>query len=147
VVNCSNIPVEVHEALNPVIVRRFELMPDTGGAGRWRGGCGVRKDIELCGESATMTLLGERHSHPGYGLFGGRPGALGQTVLFRDGEPERLGSKDVRELKRGDIVSFRLNGAGGYGDPRQRDPAAVAEDVAEGYVSLNAARDIYGWGA
>jgi N-methylhydantoinase B len=145
VVNCSNIPVEVHEALNPVIIRRFELMPDSGGPGRWRGGCGVRKDIELRAEAATVTLLGERHSHPGYGLCGGLPGRLAETVLNRDGGAERLGSKEVRQLKRGDVVSLRLNGGGGYGDPHQRDPAAVAEDVAEGYMSASAAREIYGW--
>ena len=58
VVNCANIPVEVHETINPVLVRRFELMPDTGGAGRWRGGCGIRKDIELRSDKAVMTLLG-----------------------------------------------------------------------------------------
>jgi N-methylhydantoinase B len=145
VVNCANIPVEVHETINPVLVRRFELMPDTGGAGRWRGGSGVRKDIELRADRALMTLLGERHSHKGYGLFGGEPGSLAETVLNPDGEAERLGSKDVRPLRQGDVVSFRLNGGGGYGDPRERDPKAIAEDVADGYVSPEAAKAVYGW--
>jgi N-methylhydantoinase B len=120
-------------------------MADTGGAGRWRGGCGVRKDIELRSEKAMMTLLGERHSYAGYGLFGGRTGSLAETVLGPDGNGERLGSKDVRPLQRGDVVSFRLNGAGGYGNPRERDPKAVAEDVADGYVSAEAAQRDYGW--
>jgi len=146
VVNCANIPVEVHETVNPVLVRRFELMPDTGGPGRWRGGCGVRKDIELRTGAALMTLLGERHSHKGYGLFGGEPGSLAETVLNPDGEAVRLGSKEVRPLKRGDVVSFRLNGGGGYGPARERDPGAIARDVADGYVSAAAARAAYGWG-
>jgi N-methylhydantoinase B len=120
-------------------------MGDTGGAGRWRGGCGVRKDIELRSDKALMTLLGERHSHAGYGLFGGQPGTLAETVLGPGGNAERMGSKDVRPLQRGDVVSFRLNGGGGYGDPRERDPKAVAEDVADGYVSPEAARKSYGW--
>lgn len=145
VVNCANIPVEVHETVNPVIMRRFELMPDTGGAGRWRGGCGVRKDVELRAESAVVTLLGERHSHKGYALFGGGPGSIAETILDPDGAATRLGSKDVRPLRQGDVVSFRLNGGGGYGDPRERDPKAIAEDVADGYVSAEAARVIYGW--
>ena len=145
VVNCANIPVEVHETINPVLVRRFELMPDTGGAGRWRGGCGIRKDIELRSDKAVMTLLGERHSHKGYGLFGGEPGSLAETVLNPDGNAERMGSKDVRPLAKGDVVSFRLNGGGGYGDPRERDPEAIAQDVADGYVSPEAAQRIYGW--
>ena len=123
VVNCANIPVEVHETINPVLVRRFELMPDTGGAGRWRGGCGIRKDIELRADRAVMTLLGERHSHTGYGLFGGEPGSLAETVLNPDGEASALGSKDVRPLKQGDVVSFRLNGGGGYGQPARARPA------------------------
>lgn len=145
VVNCANIPVEVHETVNPVLVRRFELMPDTGGAGKWRGGCGIRKDIELRSDKAVMTLLGERHSHKGYGLFGGEPGSLAETVLDPDGAAERMGSKDVRPLAKGDVVSFRLNGGGGYGPPRERAPEAIAEDVADGYVTREAARRIYGW--
>src|SRR6266446_403580 len=144
VVNCANIPVEVHETINPVLIRRFELIPDTGGAGRWRGGCGVRKDIELRAERADVTLLGERHTHRGYGLCGGRPGSLAETVLNPEGEALRLGSKEVRASRRGDVVSFRLNGGGGYGDPRDRDPAAVANDVADGYVTPAAASKIYG---
>jgi N-methylhydantoinase B len=145
VVNCANIPVEVHETINPVLVRRFELIPDTGGAGRWRGGCGIRKDIELRADQAVMTLLGERHSHTGYGLFGGTSGSLAETVLDPEGKGERMGSKDVRPLAGGDVVSFRLNGGGGYGEASQRDPKAVADDVADGYVTPEAARTIYGW--
>jgi N-methylhydantoinase B len=145
VVNCANIPVEVHETVNPVLVRRFELLPDTGGAGRWRGGCGVRKDIELTAERAQMTLLGERHQHYVYGLFGGCPGSLAETVLDPDGAALRLGSKEVRALSRGDVVSFRLNGGGGYGDPRERDPRAIEADVLDGYVTPARARKDYGW--
>jgi N-methylhydantoinase B len=145
VVNCANIPVEVHETINPVLVRRFELITDSGGAGRWRGGCGIRKDVELRAESAIMTLLGERHSHPGYALCGGKPGSLAATTLSRGEDSVALGSKDVRFLRRGDVVSFRLNGAAGWGDPAARDRAAVAQDLAEGYVSPAAARRLYGW--
>ena len=143
--NCSNIPVEVHETHSPVRVRHFGFIPDTGGAGQWRGGCGIRKDIELRADRAVMTLLGERHSHTGYGLFGGASGSLAETVLNPDGEATRMGSKDVRPLAGGDVVSFRLNGGGGYGDASRRDPKAVADDVADGYVTPEAARTLYGW--
>jgi N-methylhydantoinase B len=145
VVNCANIPVEVHETLNPVLVRRFELIADSGGAGRWRGGCGLRKDIELRADAAVMTLLGERHSGSGYALAGGLPGSPASTTLLSGQERLALGSKDVRWLKQGDVVSFRLNGAAGWGSPRQREPQRVAEDVAEGYVTAAAARALYGW--
>jgi N-methylhydantoinase B len=143
VVNCRNIPVEVHETNNPVRIRRLELIQDSGGAGRFRGGCGLRKDIELLAQEATITLLGDRHANAPYGLFGAGAGAKAATILMRDGTEEALGSKDVRTLRRGDVVSFRLAGAGGYGDPAERDPAAVRRDVADGYVSGDAARTVY----
>jgi N-methylhydantoinase B len=145
VVNCANIPVEVHETINPVLIRRFELTPDTGGAGQWRGGCGVRKDIELRADSAVMTLLGERHSHKGYALFDGKPGNLAETILNPDGEATRLGSKDVRPLRKGDVVSFRLNGGGGYGPASERSREAIESDVADGYVTREFAAEVYGF--
>ena len=145
VMNCSNIPVEVHEALNPVRVRCLSLIPDTGGAGRWRGGCGLRKDIELLNSTAVLSHLGDRHKYPPYGIFGGHDGALAETLLNPDGNAEPLHSKETREIKCGDIVSFRLSGAGGYGQPAERDPAAIEEDIADGYVTEAAARAAYGW--
>lgn len=144
VFNCANIPVEVHETINPMRVRQLGLMPDTGGAGRHRGGCGMRKDIEVMLDDTTLTLLSDRHETAPYGLFGGRPGAKGQTLLIRDGETIPLGSKEVCTLKRGDVVSFRLSGAGGYGDPAERSHEAISEDVREGYVSAEAAGRLYG---
>jgi N-methylhydantoinase B len=117
VMNCSNIPVEVHETVNPVLIHRVEFIDGTGGSGRFRGGDGLRKDVELLAESGTLTLLGDRHDSQPYGLFGGEPGAVGETVLNPDGNGERLGSKEIRTLKRGDVLSIRLSGAGGYGAP------------------------------
>ena len=105
VMNCRNIPVEVHETNNPVRIHRLELIEDSGGAGRHRGGCGLRKDVELRAPSATVTLLGDRHANAPYGLFGGHPGARAETLLVRDGETEPLGSKDVVDLRGGDVLS------------------------------------------
>ncbi len=117
VMNCSNIPVEVHETNLPVLIRRLELLDGTGGAGRHKGGSGLRKDIELLAGEGVLTLLGDRHESRPYGVFGGEPGALGETVLNPDGNGERLGSKEIRTLKRGDVLSIRTSGAGGYGAP------------------------------
>ena len=117
VMNCSNIPVEVHETNLPVLVHRVELLDGTGGAGRHKGGSGLRKDIELLAGEGVLTLLGDRHESRPYGVFGGEPGALGETVLNPDGNGERLGSKEIRTLKRGDVLSIRTSGAGGYGTP------------------------------
>jgi N-methylhydantoinase B len=144
VMNCANVPVEVHETNNPVRVRRLELITDSGGAGQFRGGAGLRKDIQLLCDDATLSLLGERHKFQPYGLFGGAAGAPARTVLLRDGMETDLGSKQVIGLRRGDVVSFRLSGAGGYGDPRQRDSLQVRRDVRNGYISEATARDLYG---
>jgi N-methylhydantoinase B len=143
VMNCANVPVEVHETNNPVRVHRLELITDSGGAGQFRGGAGLRKDIELLCDEATLSLLGERHKFRPYGLFGGEAGALARTVLIRDGATVELGSKQVLRLQRGDVVSFCLSGAGGFGDPGTRDPQHVRADVRNGYISAEKARDVY----
>jgi len=144
VFNCANIPVEVHEMNNPVLVHQLALVTDTGGAGQHRGGCALRKDIELLTHSATLSLLGDRHVHPTYGVQGGQSGALASTTLIRDGESRALTSKETITISRGDVVSFQVCGAGGYGDASQRAAAAVKEDVADGFVSPRAAREVYG---
>ncbi len=120
VFNGSNIPVEVQESHSPVRVRRLEIMGDTGGAGKYRGGCGVRKDLEVYAEEAVVSLLGDRHRFQPKGLFGGQPGELARTVLNPEGEAELLQSKEVKKLKRGDVLSIQLSGGGGFGDPRER---------------------------
>lgn len=146
VMNCRNIPVEVHETNNPVRIRRLELMADSAGAGKFRGGAGLRKDIELLAEEALMTGLGDRHISQPFGVFDGAPGQAARTVLNPDGEARELGSKEVVDLKRGDVVSFQLAGAGGYGDPRERDPAKIDADLADGYITEAGARRDYGYG-
>jgi N-methylhydantoinase B len=144
VLNCANIPVEVHEAYNPVLIRCLEAIPDSGGAGTHRGGCGVRKDIELLADEATVTLLGDRHMRAPYGLFGGESGALARTVLNPDGAAEELLSKQTAVLCKGDVLSLRLAGAGGYGPPVERAASAIEEDIADGYVTPEGARARYG---
>jgi len=144
VMNCTNIPVEVHEAMNPIRVHRFEFITDTGGAGQWRGGCGIRKDIELLNSTATFSHLGDRHVFQPYGIFGGKGGALAESILNPQGNGEQLHSKETREIKKGDVLSFRLSGAGGYGPPAMRDPKAIAEDIADGFVTREAAERDYG---
>ena len=147
VMNCSNIPVEVHETHSPVRIHRFGFISDTGGAGQWRGGCGIRKDIELLNSTAVLSHLGDRHVFAPYGIFGGKPGALAESIPNPDGNGEKLHSKETREIKRGDVLSFRLSGAGGYGPPEKRDPKAIERDVADGYVTSEAARRDYNWRA
>lgn len=142
--NVSNIPVEIHESRYPVRVDRLELVPDSGGAGRHRGGLGLRKDFTLLADDVTFTNLLERTDSAPWGLHGGEAGDTGRTALNPEGEAADLHPKGTYELDRGDTVSFQLSGAGGFGDPAERDPAAVETDVRKGFVSAEAARETYG---
>ena len=143
--NLENIPVEVNESTYPILIERLELAPDTSGAGRFRGSCGLRKDIRFLGERGKVSNLSDRHRFPPPGLFGGLPGATGATIL-NPGTPKEqaLHSKAIYPLEHGDLISFRTSGSGGYGDPLDREPAAVARDVMLGYVSPAKAREWYG---
>jgi N-methylhydantoinase B len=142
--NAANIPVEAQEANQPVVIERFELTPDSAGAGRFRGGCGIRRDMRFLADEGKLTNLSERQKFPPYGLFGGRPGRLGRTVI-NPGEGEQVvQSKESRGFDYGDVISFQQPGAGGYGDPLEREPALVLEDVLDDYVSVDAAREEYG---
>jgi N-methylhydantoinase B len=142
--NVSNIPVEIHETRYPVRVDRLELIPDSGGAGRHRGGLGLRKDFTLLADDVTFTNLLERTDSAPWGLHGGEAGTSGRTVLNPDAEATELHAKGTYTLDHGDTVSFQLSGAGGFGDPDDRDPTAVQEDVQKGFVSAEAARKTYG---
>lgn len=142
VINCANIPVEVHETHNPVIVHRLGFDADSAGAGTTRGGCGLTKEIELLAGNASLTLLGDRHVKAPYGLFGGEQGRLASSTLIRSGREIPLISKQMVDLRRGDRLRLSLSGAGGFGDAALRDRAAVEADLADGYITQEgAARD------
>jgi N-methylhydantoinase B len=143
--NGTNVPIEIQESRNPVMIERVELIPDSAGPGRLRGGCGLRKDLRLLAEAATLTNLGDRHVFAPYGLRGGKSGRLGTTVLNPGARRERpLHSKGTYRLVYGDVISWRTSGAGGVGDPLTRDPAAVLADVRNGLVSVAGAAADYG---
>lgn len=144
VMNCANIPVEMHELTCPVRIRRLSFISNSAGGGRYRGGCGIRKDVELLAERGRLTLLSDRHNHAPYGIEGGASGAKGETVLTRKGRSRRLASKALVELEKGDIVSFRLSGAGGYGDPSRRGAGEIARDIELGYYTRRHAESVYG---
>jgi N-methylhydantoinase B len=142
--NASNIPVEAQEAAQPIVVERFGFIPDSAGAGTFRGGCGIRRDMRVLADEGKLTNLSERQRFAPYGIFGGRPGRLARTVINPEGDEQPVHGKQSRELAYGDVVSFQQSGAGGYGDPLARDPARVLDDVLDDYVSIEAAREAYG---
>ncbi|HEX9921824.1 MAG TPA: hydantoinase B/oxoprolinase family protein [Anaerolineae bacterium] len=140
-----NTPVEAVELEYPVRIERYELIPDSGGAGQYRGALTVRRDIRLLIDDVSFARYGDRQKFAPFGLFGGKPGSKGQFVLNPDtAEAQVLKSKGLDYLKAGDLVSLRLPGAGGYGDPLARDRVALLADVRDGKVSLDSARDDYG---
>ena len=141
--NPRNVPVEAHEHKFPVVIERLEFIPDSGGAGKFRGGIGVRKDIRMLSKMKLYNLTDRCRFAP-YGLFGGRSGDKGATRLRRGDEIIPLHSKGIYDLHPEDVVSFIISGGGGYGNPVERDPQRVLMDVAGGYVSVEGARMDYG---
>jgi len=142
--NTENAPVEETEANYPVRIVRYELVNDSEGAGRFRGGLGLRRDYLFAEYPVTFTVLADRDREGPGGLFGGRAAPPAEYVLNPAVEARRLGSKTTVELERGDVVSYRTCGGGGYGAPFERDPERVLRDAREGKVSLARARDVYG---
>jgi N-methylhydantoinase B len=142
--NASNIPVEAQEAAQPIVVEHFGFIPDSAGAGKFRGGAGIRRDLRFLADEGKLTNLSERQRFAPYGVFGGRPGALARTVIDPGPDEEIVHGKQSREFAYGAVISFQQSGAGGYGDPLERDPARVLEDVMDDYVSVAAARADYG---
>ena len=143
--NVFHLPIEVGEAELPLRFHRVELWEDSGGAGTWRGGLGYVEEFEwLQGEGAT-TMRRDRHKFAPWGLQGGADGPLCRTEIQRRGEAaEPLPSKGALMLYPGDRLRLWTTGSGGYGPPLRRDPQRVLDDVADGRVSLQAARDVYG---
>ena len=144
--NLANNPVETVETEIGVEVLRYALRPDSGGAGQWRGGCGLDLTFRVLGDDSRLLARGlERMCFRPWGVRGGRPGARAE-LLLNAGTPHerRLDKIDVLPLRSGDVVTLRTSGAGGYGDPFLRDPTAVARDVSRGVVSEEAAAGEYG---
>jgi N-methylhydantoinase B len=142
--NASNIPVEAQEAAQPIVVERFGFIPDSAGAGTFRGGCGIRRDMRFLADEGQLTNLSERQRFAPWGVFGGAAGRLARTVVNPGPAEEVVNGKQSRAFAYGDVISFQQSGAGGYGDPLARDPARVLDDVLDEYVSIEAARNQYG---
>jgi N-methylhydantoinase B len=140
--NTENAPIEETELYYPVQVVRLSLVEDSDGAGRFRGGLGLRKDY-LFERPTTFTILADRDKSGPAGAFGGHDGRRAEYVLIRGGAETRLSSKTTVELDAGDVISCRTCGGGGYGPPAERAPERVLRDVLEGKVSTRRAADVY----
>jgi len=142
----ANIPVEVAESEFPIRIERYGLVPDTGGAGKHRGGLAVERVWRCLTPDTSLIVRSDRAVHAPYGLLGGAPGAVSSNVLqAADGSETALPSMFSTTIGEGDLYVHRTAGGGGWGDPRERDPEAVRDDVLDGKVTPEAAEELYGW--
>jgi N-methylhydantoinase B len=141
--NTRNNPIEDIESHFPLRVTRYELREDNAGAGQWRGGIGTVREIEMLADGG-FSLEGDGSLHAPPGLFGGRDGTPGDVLLNAGtGREERLPSKfPYRKARAGDRLLLVAPSGGGYGDPGERDPQAVRDDVLDGYMTADTARTV-----
>lgn len=142
--NTLNTPVEELELCYPLVVRRYALRVGSEGAGRYRGGLGLTRELEFLTD-ATLSVISDREVHRPWGIAGGHDAAGSDFAVISGGERRRLGTKAVTHLRAGDRLIINTAGGGGFGPPAARDPAAVARDVADGKVTPERARAVYGW--
>jgi N-methylhydantoinase B len=138
----AGVPAEIIESLSPVVLKRRELRPNSGGAGMWRGGLGQLTEFVRRGEGRwSVSSIADRTKYPAPGLLGGQAGVAGEVAL---GDGTQLHAKSLVDLGVGDTVHVNLPGGGGYGDPLHRDAQRVLWDVIEGYITPNEAEQKYG---
>ena len=139
-------PIEILESEHPCRITRFELVPDSGGAGEWRGGLSLEREYELL-EDATVIRRFDRARFPPKGVAGGKHGSRSRFVIHVGTEHEQEAPGSGRyEMRAGERFVLGSAGGGGYGDARRRDPGALARDITEGYVSEKGAVEDYGSG-
>jgi N-methylhydantoinase B len=137
------IPIELHEASYPFLFESFSLRTDSGGAGEFRGGLGLERRYLMLAPCRISTRI-ERTLCPAWGLNGGGDGAPGTAIIERADGTTQAALKDVVMLQIGDRVRTHTGGGGGYGYPKRRSRERVRTDVARGYISTVAAREVYG---
>jgi N-methylhydantoinase B len=142
--NMASQSVEILESEQPVEILAFEFVQDAGGPGRYRGGVPYRRDYRFLEDEAVLQVRSDRHTHRPYGLWGGYPGKPSRNILDPCGAAQTLPSKLTMTIRQGDTLRHELPGSGGWGDPLDRDPAAVLRDVRNEFVSISAARADYG---
>ncbi|SCM76391.1 N-methylhydantoinase B [uncultured Pleomorphomonas sp.] len=142
-----NVPTEMIEREMPaIVIRRYGLREDSGGAGRWRGGTGTIIEFETRSPYTTITSRAmERYIFPPAGRRGAEPGTTGFTTLNPGTGRERdIGKIDILELGPGDVLRIGTQGGGGFGDPLAREPRLVRDDLLNGFISGKTANDVYG---
>jgi N-methylhydantoinase B len=144
IVNFSNNPIEIVEAEQPLLIRQYGYVPDTGGAGTFRGGLALVRDYQFEAAEATFQLRTDRRRFVPYGLAGGRDGTPSTNIFDPDGAATVLPTKCRLTVHDGEVLRHQVAGAGGWGDPWQRDPERVLHDVREEKLTAAHVRREYG---
>jgi len=145
ILNMANTPIESIESEQPLMVERYGFVQDTVGAGKYRGGLGIEREFRLLAEDATFQLRTDRTDFRPWGVQGGKPGTPTENYLNPGTDrEEKLPGKTLRQLKKGDLYRVVQAGAGGYGNPLERDIHAVADDVEQEKLSVEYVRREYG---
>ena len=142
--NMASHSVEVTEAEQPIRIEAYEFVPDKAGPGKYRGGVPFRRDYRFLEKEGVLQVRSDRRRFRPYGLYGGQPGRPSWNWLNPETENRSLASKLTMTIRRGEVFRHEVAGAGGYGDPLQRDVNAVERDVRNELVSVVAARADYG---
>lgn len=144
--NTSNLPIESMEIEFPYMVEQYTLVPDSGGPGKFRGGLSMSKDIRVLGHDSQFTIKADRQKTPPCGLFGGQPGLPGVITIYPGTDQEAVidSKKSGTTLKSGGVLRCQMPGAGGYGNPLERDRALIVHDLEEGYITPESALRDYG---
>ena len=139
-------PIERQELLFPIRYDRLEIEPLANGAGQWVGGAGIRTEVRACGGTVEHFVFGEGADNPPFGVLGGQAGVGGghYKEIGDSGQREFYSAKGHVSLEDGERWVCVSSGGGGYGDPLQREPQLVADDVRDELVPPEAARDVYG---
>jgi len=142
--NMASHSVEVTEAEHPIQLLAYEFVPDKAGAGKYRGGVPFKRDYRFLEQEAVLQVRADRQTHRPFGLYGGSPGRPSENYLNPDGDNRALPGKFTITIKQGDVFRHVLAGAGGWGDPLERDPRAVQRDVRNELLSIGNAAADYG---
>ena len=142
--NMASHSIEVTEAEMPIALMAYEFVADKAGAGKFRGGVPFRRDYRFLEHEGMLQVRSDRRDHRPFGLYGGSPGQPSENYLNPDADERLLPSKLTMTISKGDVFRHVLAGAGGWGDPLERDPAAVLRDVRNELLSAARAKADYG---
>ncbi len=142
--NTKNTPIEELELNYPIFMRRYALRENSEGAGKYRGGLGIIREFEFLTDVSFATVSDRQKFRP-WGIAGGGEALGTEYSLISGKEKKPVRTKSMGSAKKGDVLSIRTAGGGGYGDPKERSRESIKKDIEDGKISLERAKKVYGW--